>query len=306
MMWARGRARFALLVVLAACAGERQRDIPEAFWIGGDVHLGPRHRALLAPGLAELGRLPGIVNLEGPIASGASYAMGEHIVLRNRQEAARLLAASGVKVAGLANNHAGDLGPHGLERTRQELGRRGIAASEPDGAAELSVAGRRVAVLAFDLGHEPPPKEPQLGLSIARRAAQGDLTVALLHVDGPPSYLPGAPLAHAVDLALAAGARVVAVAGTHTLARVERRGDAVIAWGLGNLAFACPCSREEEGLILRVGVRADRKLDAEVIPIRAGLDGRAAEPAPDAVGMIDLLDGLGSSPLRRTRLGARF
>lgn len=111
----------------------------------------------------------------------------------------------------------------------------------------------------------------------------------------------------AVEAALAAGATVVAAHGTHQLARVERRGRAVIAWGLGNLAFACACTDETDGLLLRVELDADgAALRAAVVPVDAGLRGEAVRPAREAALVFDLLESLGSSPLTRAKARASF
>ena len=75
---------------------------------------------------------------------------------------------------------------------------------------------------------------------------------------------------------------------------VERRGRAVVVWGLGNLAFACECTKETESLLVEVELGPDGAGAAAVIPIQAGLAGAAAAPAPDAGGIFDLLRALGT------------
>jgi poly-gamma-glutamate capsule biosynthesis protein CapA/YwtB (metallophosphatase superfamily) len=82
--------------------------------------------------------------------------------------------------------------------------------------------------------------------------------------------------------------------GTHAIGPVERRGQTVIAWGLGNLAFACDCTREAEGLILRVALTPQRT-SARVIPITAGLGGRSARPSHEHALMLELVRKLGST-----------
>ena len=122
--------------------------------------------------------------------------------------------------------------------------------------------------------------------------------IATFHTTGVPSYLPSPELRREVEGALEAGATVVAVHGSHLIGPVERRGAAVVAWGLGNLVFHCECTREDEGLVLEVRLAPGRVLEAAVVPVRAGLVG-PARPAGDADGVFDLLEALGSSPLRR-------
>jgi hypothetical protein len=153
------------------------------------------------------------------------------------------------------------------------------------------MGGLRVAITAHDLGAAVPA-----GLADElRRARRGaDVLVATFHVTAPPSYLPTPVLEQAVERALEAGAAVVAAHGTHMIGAVERRGRAVVVWGLGNLAFACECTHETEGLLVEVDLGPDGAGAATVIPIQAGLAGAPAAPAPDANGIFDLLRALGT------------
>lgn len=123
--------------------------------------------------------------------------------------------------------------------------------------------------------------------------------MATFHVTSTPSYLPAPELRKAVEIAYHTGANVIAAHGSHMLGAVERREHAVIAWGLGNVAFACDCTQEEDALILRVKVQRDKVLGAEVLPIKAGIDNRAAAPSDDPKGVFDLLQAISGSKLQR-------
>jgi poly-gamma-glutamate capsule biosynthesis protein CapA/YwtB (metallophosphatase superfamily) len=236
---------------------------------------------------------PGVVNLEGPVGDG--WYGGEPLRLTQAPAALAELRAAGVAVAGIANNHAGDAGPDGPAATARALAGAGVrAAGGPAGAAILDVGGLRVAVTAHDLAAGAPPGL-RADLDAARRRA--DVLVATFHVTGPPSYLPRPELEAAVEVALAAGATVVAAHGTHMLARVERRGRAVVAWGLGNLAFACPCTDEDSGALLEVELDRAGAGAARILPIDAGLRGAPARAAADPELTLELLRALGSSPL---------
>jgi hypothetical protein len=73
----------------------------------------------------------------------------------------------------------------------------------------------------------------------------------------------------------------------------------VIAWGLGNLAFACACTDETSGALLEVVLGPDGAGEAAIIPIDAGLDGGAAHASSDPGLAFELLEALGASPLHR-------
>lgn len=291
---------------------ERELDV----WLGGDVHVSAGPNARLGPLARELKDAVGIINLEGPVGSGESSA--ERLV--NRGDALLALAAAGVAVAGVRNNHDRDLGDAGLARTVAALiaadiapagmvGNPGEAGDEADslGIAVFTRNDITLAVTAHDLS--PVSKSRALGelrpdiqraVSVAR--ARADVAIATFHVRAPPSYLPRPELIEAVEVALSAGALVVAAHGSHALARVERRGRAVIAWGLGNLLFDCECTRERDALLVRLrltvqeraGDRAAAIARAQVIPIDAGLWGEPARLASDGALTLELLRSLGS------------
>jgi len=274
---------------------------PARLWIGGDVFLGASPEGRLAAiGELERGRA-GVVNLEGPIGEPAVADGGRLIQVPS---ALRELAGAGVKVALIANNHAGDAGPEGAARTAAAVRAAGLV---PAGAAVLELGGGwRIAITAHDLGPGPPGVPVGLADDLAAARAGADALVATFHVTGPPRYRPAPELEAAVEIALGVGASAVAAEGTHALSKVERRGTAVIAWGLGNLAFACDCTAEDDGAVLEVDLDGRGAGDAAVVPVEAGLMGRPAVPAPDAAQVYELLEKIGSSPLRPEGPRARF
>jgi poly-gamma-glutamate capsule biosynthesis protein CapA/YwtB (metallophosphatase superfamily) len=125
-------------------------------------------------------------------------------------------------------------------------------------------------------------------------------------MDGPPSYLPRPELKSAVKIALEAGPKIVVAHGTHAIGPVERRGKIVVAWGLGNLVFACDCTNEREGLLLEVSLRGGEVESASIIPIEAGLKGDPARLSSDPNGVFDLLEGIGGTQLVRNGPSATF
>lgn len=306
----RPASRLAVLVAVLTAAhatGACRRSPPPAatvtLWLGGDVHLGDgeeadRRLAALAPLTA--GAI-GVVNLEGAVADRAARD-GELVNLPARLPGLR---RAGVVAAGVANNHAADLGPDAPAATVGALiAARLIPIGGPAGAALLDQRGVRVVITAHDLppgpagaGAPPALDTAALAADLAAARAAGDVLVATFHVTAPPSYLPAREAVTAVALARAAGAAVIVVHGSHALARVERSADAVTAWGLGNLLFACACTDEEDALLLRVTLDRHGLVDAEVVPIAAGLRGAPARPAAEPALVYDLLASLRSTPL---------
>jgi poly-gamma-glutamate synthesis protein (capsule biosynthesis protein) len=289
----------AAALLLEPAHGPSERS-PIELWLGGDVQLGDRREPSLVGLSAALAGAAGIVNLEGPVGPAIARPIdGDRVVLWNAPGALAGLRAAGVRVVGIANNHAGDHGPDGPRATQAALEAAALSpAGGPAGAARLD----GVRVTAHDLTQGVPA---HLAAELAHAARDAAALVSTFHVTGPPSYLPRPELRAAVELALAAGARVVAAHGTHALGPVERRGRAVIAWGLGNLLFDCACTDELDGALLRVSIDGEA-LRARIIPIDAGLRGAPARPAHDLPLILELLAALGSSPLEPTLDGALF
>ncbi len=268
-------------------------------WIAGDLHWGEGGPQVLEPlrSLVPPGSL-GVLNLEGPVgerpSDGVPPAAGEAPILSNGAAVPARLRSLGVAVVGVANNHADDLGAAGRLRTIEALRAVGIEPAGGDaGIVIVERGGLRLAVSAHYL-RSGEPVEVREELREAR--AQVDHLIATFHVDAPPSYLPSAELRAGVEQAVDAGAVVVAAHGSHALARLERRGSAVVAWGLGNLAFACRCTDELDAGILRVRLGAGGVALAEWVPIAAGLDGQPLAPHPEAALLFQLMGSLRSSP----------
>lgn len=267
-------------------------------WLGGDVFLTYATPERLAP-LADRFAGPGFVNLEGPVGApgerGTVARTDGRVVLRHGEDALAALRASGVRALGLANNHRDDGGPEGRSRTRAAVEAHGLVPVDERGAVIRLADGRRVALTAHLVTDAVPT---ELAEALRTAASGADALVVTLHGthDGEA---PTTALMDAVDMAIAAGARAVAVHGAHALGRVERRRGAVVALGLGNLLFDCDCTDGTDGLLLNLELFPDGTTGAGIVPVRAGLFGEPARPSPDADRVFDRLEALGSAPLVR-------
>ena len=261
----------------------READRAAELWFGGDVHFGD----------GALSTLPfvgvGVVNLEGPIAAGA--ATPERLV--NASASAASLPDAGVRVAWIENDHADDDGEAGRSRTTAELERVGVAAA---GVAVVPLGGRRVVFMGVGSRQgrarrrlrRRPRSRRRAGGRLSRHRAAGAAAsggVSRSRCRSRSRTAPRSWFAH----------------GTHAVARVERVGPAVVAWGLGNLAFACPCTTEKDGLVLEVELDADAHVAAAwAVPVTAGL--RAGTVVVDAA-RADVPAARVRSPVRRWRAG---
>ena len=290
----------------SAGPGVSENDPEIDLWFGGDLHLGDLGPEVLAP-LSTIvpAHGTGVLNLEGPIAASTAeeqFLPGDVPVLRNSESVPAVLRDLGVGVVGVANNHADDHGEAGRGATISLLRAADLAVAGGDaGVARIEREGIHLAITAHYLR---PGQRPEFAAELREARTRADHLIATFHVDGPPSYLPSFELRAAVEVAIAASASLIIAHGSHALARLERRDGSVIAWGLGNLAFACHCTDEIDAALLRVRLRRDAVTLVEWIPIAAGIEGAAVAPHPEPALLIDLLASLGSSPGQR--VGSRY
>lgn len=291
--------------VSLSCKSSAERQM--ARWFAGDLHLG---RTVQAAGnfLASVpGR--GSVNLEGVLAKGAgwqSQAKEATVLLRNDPKSVDWILSAGIDAISLENNHALDLGLKTRERSAEQLRAKKIQvlAHAHDSQGKPGEAWHQVVAFVGPREERGTTVQDLEEVVAARR--QGRRVVLSLHVDSPPSYLPSPKIRGCVEKFLEAGASVVVLHGSHVVGPVERRGDAIIAWGLGNLSFACPCSQQDEGMILSLQGGTAGPLRARVCGIMPGNSQRPVRPLTRPQVFFDLLRALGSSPLKISGAWAEF
>ena len=217
-------------------------------------------------------------NLEGPLTDLPTRIPRVN-ALHGSPEMAPVLRRAGFTVMSLANNHAIDYGRAGLRQTRELLLAAGITPvgagatlREAEGGAVVNVRGVPVGFLAFNglpmASWVPDPgRESFLDLNEASlRRALPDLRrrcrllVVSFHwgLEGRREVIPEQRrLAH---LALDLGADLVVGHHSHVRAEVERYGQGLIAYGLGNLVFDDLPYGGNEGYLLACRYRPDGAL----------------------------------------------
>src|SRR5258708_12737847 len=148
------------IAITLACKRQEEKTpqpakTPEAeLWLGGDVNLGDGGKGQLQAISGMVQGAPGVVNLEGPVAQGSPSAKFR---LWNAPSALAELSAINVRVAGIANNHAGDFGAQGPQKSVKTLREKDILpAGGVAGPALLKINGILIALTA----HDPTPRVP--------------------------------------------------------------------------------------------------------------------------------------------------
>ena len=288
-------------------------EAPASVTIGwvGDTVLGSRHgnppnggRDLLT-GVRRLLREPDVMigNLEGVIGTGgvAKCPIGTPncFAFQAPPIAADTLAWAGFDVMNLANNHANDYGPIGLQETIHHLKLNGIEyTGAPNRITRVEHEGMSVAVLGFAAyPWAARIDDIPAAVDLVKRArATADVVVVTMHAGGEGTdqmHTPVGPevafgeargdtraFAHAV---IDAGAHIVFGSGPHVIRGVERWKNGLIVYSTGNFTGynALPTTGDLAfSALTRVEITQSGRLrDGEWIPLRLVAPG---QPTVDA------------------------
>ena len=195
-----------------------------------------------------------IGNMEGTFTA-RGRPLDKTYTFRTPPPHAAALREAGFAAVSLANNHALDFGAEGLADTLAALDAEGVGRfgagpgrREAERPLVLRAGGARVALLGFSAvagsvlagAAEPGVAGARAGAVAARvalAAAASDFVIAFFHFGR--EYDPG-PTERQRELARAAadaGADLVIGSHAHVLQPWERRGGALILYGLGNFVF---------------------------------------------------------------------
>jgi poly-gamma-glutamate synthesis protein (capsule biosynthesis protein) len=207
------------------------------------------------------------------------------------------LAAAGVDVATMANNHAVDFGADGLADTLAAVAGAplqviGVGAVEDEAFAPavVDVRGTRVAVLAATqvpdrtmtawsasatepgvASARPPDRLIQ---AVEDAGESADVVVVYLHYGMERVSCPVRAQRALVDDLVAAGADVVVGSHAHVLLGAGWQDAAYVSYGLGNFAWYSPNSvREGTSGVLTLTLDGDRVVADDFTPVRIGEQG---------------------------------
>jgi poly-gamma-glutamate synthesis protein (capsule biosynthesis protein) len=236
----------------------------------------------------------GFVNLESPLTTGGDAQGWKDVVIKGNPDLAPAMAASGIDVVTMANNHAGDMGDSGLLDSIKYCEKHDIAVV--GAGADLDVAmkgtvlatedGVKVAFLGFTdvlpVGYPATSSSPSVApgradigaVEKAIRAAKkrADFVVVGWHWNfeykRAPSPLEESEGKAAVD----AGADIVFAHHPHLLNGVEAYHGGLIFYSLGNLVFSGFSGETAETVLVRAKV-SEEGIDAQLIPVVGGGSG---------------------------------
>jgi poly-gamma-glutamate synthesis protein (capsule biosynthesis protein) len=231
-----------------------------------------------------------VANLEGVLTTQGK-PMDKSYLIRAHPTWVQTLSAGGLDLVTLANNHALDYGPGGLDETLDVLQALGVATigagrsqQEAHQGAVYTLNGVRVAVLAYAAarwnGSTDVPATERLAWAEAdavqadvvalkgANAAGGrvDVVVVLLHAGTEYAAEPSPDQVAVARAAVDAGADLVVGHHAHVTQTVERYGNGLIVYSLGDAVFDIPRRAAMQGDLLRVHVTQEGLTRAELWP----------------------------------------
>lgn len=260
---------------------------PIGIALAGDIFLGEEPRFTLDGAVREVFRGADLViaNLESPITA-RERAVGGKGCLRSAPAAAERLRDWGVDVVSLANNHVFDHGWEGFEDTLRALDQAGIkylGAGKKLAVATrpliLTIRGLRIGLLAYSWGfiqtrcatldaYGCAPLDAELMAAQIRELVPAvDVVIVLPHWGYCDYRLPTPEQVVLADRLLEAGATAVVGSHSHVVQGVAERGGRLVAFSLGNFAFAPFVDRGQpsrltrenrEGLVLSLHLESGR------------------------------------------------
>lgn len=256
------------------------RPAPVTLALAGDIHFeGPladrlrTPRTALAPATDALARADvTIVNLETSVGTGGRPEPGKRFTFSAGPEAFAALAAVGIDVAAMANNHALDFGRARLPSTLRAARRAGSAdpplavvgiGADADAAfapAVIDVDGTVVATLSASAADQDPTADPtgawaagpgrsgvadaldprRLLREVHRVDAEADVVVTYLHWGVQGERCPSRQQRTLATRLVRAGADLVVGSHAHEVQGDGRLGQGYVAYGLGNFAWYSP------------------------------------------------------------------
>ena len=177
-----------------------------------------------------------LVNLEGPLVDNGLPTPNKVFNFRGPTDYFNILTEGSVEAVTLANNHAEDYGTNGYQSTLDTLNGAGISYVERDSSVMIPLGdGFQVGIYAamyYKLDQE------EIVRGIASLKEQGaDFIIFAVHWGIEYAYVPASnqvELAHAI---IDAGADVIWGHHPHVLQPIERYGDGIICYSLGNFSF---------------------------------------------------------------------
>jgi poly-gamma-glutamate capsule biosynthesis protein CapA/YwtB (metallophosphatase superfamily) len=252
--------------------------------------------ARLKPLLAGADHVVG--NLECPVTRRGTPWAGKKYTYRTAPRHAGVLTAGGFHTVTLANNHAMDFGPEGVEDTLKNLDAAKIrhtgaamsesAAKEP---VEVTLGGKTFIFLAFAYtypleSHAKGAKPgtyfasvPSITRETARARKKADRVIVFIHAGVEYEHKVHPDQRLLARAAVDAGADAVVGHHPHVLQEIEEYRGKPIVYSLGNFVFGTD-NPKAEGAVLGLAFSPEGKISADLTVLEVNNRLVAYQPVP--------------------------
>ncbi|HUD20831.1 MAG TPA: CapA family protein [Candidatus Saccharimonadales bacterium] len=222
-----------------------------------------------------------IVNLESMFSSTHPTTQTGSLILRGYPDGVKGMVSAGIDGVSLANNHVADMGVSGLTETMQILDANnikhaGAGLSSSDAAAPfiLDKGGVKFGFLSFTYGSNLDKAgvyyqktTDDFATEIKDLKTKADVVIVLAHFGAEYQTKPIASQKTFARAAIDAGATLVIGAHPHIPEPVEKYGNGLIAYSLGNLVFdQTPEDNKDKSALLKVTFVDNKPTTAELLP----------------------------------------
>lgn len=213
------------------------------------------------------------INLEAPLVKNCPVTQ-VGMIFCGDQRNIEGMKLSGVDIASLANNHAGNYGKEGVEETVNLLSQNNILATGVDGAAIKDVTGLKFAFLGYNDVASPQPgvsnvDEERMRKEIAQARMIADVVAVAFHWGNEYVSQPNQRQKSLAHLAIDSGADLIIGNHPHWIQPVEIYQGKVITYAHGNFIFDQMWSQKtREGVVGKYTFLDKELVDIQFFPIQ--------------------------------------
>lgn len=235
-------------------------------------------------------------NLECPITAGGRAIPKRYSFRADKDFAAQILAAGGINIASLANNHTYDYGSNGLADTLTAIDKlkingigAGIGRAQAVTPRIITVNGLKLAFLAYTnwTPESYLPTDDRACLAIVDEAtfadeirvakAQADLLILSMHWGQEYARAATPEQERLAKLAIDAGADLILGHHPHVAQPIEIYRDRPIIYSLGNCLFDRTDTRHSNGLLVLLRLQKGKVTLEQQLPLKI----EEARPLPN-------------------------
>lgn len=180
-----------------------------------------------------------VINFEGVLQDTNAYENKSKVYrFRGPTDFTNILTSVSIEAACLANNHVGDYGPRGLERTMDAIANAGIFPFRLDTYYMLQKDGIRIAFFAIDMSSlQSSSTALRSTMSYLKRNGQANACVVFLHLGNEYDPKHNAAQSRVARIMVNSGADLVVMHHPHVVQGITVYENRYICYSLGNFVF---------------------------------------------------------------------